>query len=98
MIKLESTWLEIEDSDTASVFQSKDWLEVWWKHFGGKESELVRLGVYEGSSLIGVANLERKDGVLMFLGTDLVDFGDIAATKGNEEKVWRQLLEYGSFQ
>ena len=87
----------ISDSNTASFFQTKDWLKLWMEHFGG-EAEI--LGVFDGNNLVGIAPLLIKKekisflGITNVLGNELVsDFGDIIAKKGREKEVWEIVLD-----
>lgn len=46
----------IASSNTVSFFQTKEWLQVWVKHFGG---EIKILGVFEEKNLVGIAPLTQ---------------------------------------
>ncbi|MCL4338074.1 GNAT family N-acetyltransferase [Patescibacteria group bacterium] len=92
-------WKELfVDSETASFFQSWDWLNLWLKHFGG-DAEVI--GVWEGSSLIGIGPFLKKEEDISLIGIDPVlgeervsDFGDIIAKKGREREVWKIVVGY----
>lgn len=89
----------VQESQTATFFQTFEWQKNWWEHFG--KGKLWLLAINEDKELIGLASFEEKESVLNFLGTNNVlngqlvtDFGDIVAKKGKEEECWRQILEF----
>lgn len=86
----------IEKSSTASFFQTKEWVQVWVKHF---PVEMKILGVFEGEELIGLAAFSLVNETIHFLGTTPVlggelvsDFGDIIAKTSYEETVWKEVF------
>lgn len=89
----------IRDSNTASFFQTKEWLRVWCKHFPSEGSEVKIIGVFDGDNLLGVAPLEISENSVNFLGINPVlggelvsDFGDIIIKSGREKEVWENLI------
>lgn len=86
----------INESHTASFFQTKEWLQVWVKHFG---SETKTLGVFDDKNLVGIAPFEIRENKVNFLGINPVlggelvsDFGDIIAVSGREKEVWEVII------
>jgi len=86
----------LNQSNTATFFQTKDWLKLWSKHFPSKEQIL---GIYDNDNLIGIAPLVQSNGTIEFLGvapvlgSELVtDFGDIVAKISHEKEAWREIL------
>lgn len=86
----------INNSTTATFFQSKEWLETWMKNFGGKE---LIIGIFDGDGLIGIAPFIVKDKKIQFMGIapveegELVsDYGDVIAVKGRERDVWEAII------
>ncbi len=88
----------VKNSKTATFFQTKEWLKLWAKHFGG---EMKILGVFEGENLIGIVPFEVRDAKVNFLGVNPVlgeelvtDFGDIITIEGREREVWEAVLSH----
>jgi hypothetical protein len=87
----------IEKSDTTSFFQTKEWLQLWVKHFGG---DILILGLFDDTKFIGIAPFRKTDKGLSLLGTDSVldrefvtDFGDIIAIQGREKEIWTVVIK-----
>lgn len=87
----------LNSCQTATIFQTKDWLQLWVKHFSRDKVKL--LGVYAGENLIGIVPLYEEKKTIRFLGTSPVagkelvsDFGDIIAKTSYEEIIWREVL------
>lgn len=89
----------IKDSSTATFFQTKEWLQIWVKHWG-REIKLLIYAIYDGDELIGIAPFMISGGRINFLGvpdpsdsSSLSDFGDIIIKSDREKEVWEKLLE-----
>lgn len=87
-----------EDSQTATFFQSQQWLVLWCKYFAKKPDIL---GVYNQDKLVGIAPLLIKKqkarllGLPPVLGSELVsDYGDIIAYRGKEKAVWQTVIRH----
>ncbi len=91
-------WDEIiKSSKTATFFQTKEWLQIWTKHF---RAESKILGVYEEDKLIGIAPFDSSGGNADFLGVkniasgdSLSDYGDIITASGREKEVWKTVID-----
>lgn len=88
----------INNSQTATFFQTYEWLSLWTKHF--KSHELI-IGVYEGGKIIGIAAFSVGENGISFLGTDPVldselvtDYGDIIAEAGKEGDIWNEIITF----
>ena len=86
----------INQSQTATFFQTREWLQLWSKHFPGEE---LILGVYEDDILIGIAPLIKRENSLQFMavaevlgGNKVSDFGDIIAISGREKEAWEAII------
>ena len=92
---IEDEWERILPScATNTVFVTPWWQRTWWRHFGQGAEPLI-MSVRTGSSLLGIAPLMHRDGVISFLGnTDLCDYGDFLATKGGEAAFYGALFDY----
>jgi len=84
---LRGEWNELlTQCDQATIFQSWEWNEAWWHHFGSGK-RLLLLQVREHGRLIGLAPfyISRYPGTplrrLMFVGTGISDFLDILAPR-----------------
>lgn len=76
------------ESDTATVFQSPNWVGLW-------DKKLV-LGVYDGNELVGIGAFEQENDKVRFVGMrqNLADFGDIVAQRHREKEIWLEILKY----
>lgn len=68
----------LRDTPRATFFRTLEWLEVYWKHFGGTQ-KLRTLAVYEDSQLAGIVPLvvrpvRTKVGLLQYLTYPLDDW------------------------
>lgn len=87
----------IEESNTGTFFQTKEWLKLWVKHCG-KDLEVVIYAVFDNDELIGIGPFHITDKVNI-LGVpspsqsgSLSDFGDIIVKLGREKEVWEGVL------
>lgn len=94
---LRDEWSALCDrSNTATIYQTWDWVDAWWKAFGRGKS-LRLLLVRDGDDLVGVAPLyaSRHLGTplrrLAFLGTGVSDYLDVIAAPGAEAEVIREV-------
>jgi CelD/BcsL family acetyltransferase involved in cellulose biosynthesis len=57
--ELSGPWQDlVENSPEATPFQTFEWHETWWRHFGGFREPLA-ICVYEGDDLVGLMPLTR---------------------------------------
>ncbi len=67
--------------DSATPFQSPEWLLPWWRHFGG--GELCALTLRQAERLVGLApfwvrtNPQARTCDLLLLGTGITDYLDV---------------------
>ena len=79
---------------TNTIFVTPWWQRTWWRHFGEGAEPLI-MSVRSGASVLGIAPLMHRDGVMSFLGdTDLCDYGDFLTIRGSEEAFYRALFDY----
>jgi hypothetical protein len=86
----------LKESATATFFQTKEWMQLWLKHF----PHTYRLqGVFDGKDLIGIIPFLKTQagqefiGLAPVLGKELVsDFGDIITKTSYERIVWQEVL------
>lgn len=90
----------ITDSETATVFQTRGYLQAWTESFIDP-AEIFLFEAYENDHLVAVAPFRKRGGKLTFLGTDrlssddlVTDFGDLVIKKNYERKVWESLFEF----
>jgi CelD/BcsL family acetyltransferase involved in cellulose biosynthesis len=78
----------VADTASATVFQTYEWFECWWKSFG-QLKQLYVLSVWDGSTLVGIAPLMivRRAGLsqLEFVGTPNADYQDFILGKRSGE-------------
>ena len=76
-----------------SIFLMPIWQKTWWETFGGKAAPCIT-PVYSGGTMIGLAPLMEKDGVLAFIGgSDLFDYHDFVYPEGQEGLFFPALLD-----
>ncbi|MDD5435265.1 MAG: GNAT family N-acetyltransferase, partial [Nitrospira sp.] len=81
-------------SKTKLLFSSPDWSGLWWNHFS-LDDKLFLGTVKDDNSIIGIAPLRLRDGILHFIGSDNVcDFLDFVIEDGKEELFFTTLLDY----
>jgi CelD/BcsL family acetyltransferase involved in cellulose biosynthesis len=83
----------------ATIFQSWEWNEAWWRHFG-QGKHLLLLQVRERGRLVGLAPfcISRYPGTplrrLEFVGTGISDYLDILASTARATEVCAALGHY----
>lgn len=88
----------ISNSKTATFFQTKEWLQLWVKHWG-KNLEVVIYAVFDNDELIGIAPFGVSNKIHILGAPDplqsgsLSDFGDIIIKSGREMEVWEVILD-----
>jgi CelD/BcsL family acetyltransferase involved in cellulose biosynthesis len=83
-----------------TLFLTWEWHQTWWKHLG--EGELLLLGFrhQDDGRLVGIAPMFRTDtdegqSVIYLVGCrDVSDYLDLIVEAGQEEVVYRALLNY----
>jgi CelD/BcsL family acetyltransferase involved in cellulose biosynthesis len=94
--ELSGPWRDLVDhSPDATPFQTLEWHETWWRHFGGFR-EPQAFAVYEGADLVGLMPLMRTRGpwrTLRPMGLGPSDYLHPLARKGYEEEVARSLVQ-----
>lgn len=96
------------DSQTATVFQTPEYVSAWCDSFIKDKNEIFLVAVYEEGvgdegnkgNLIGLAPFRKIGTKITFLGTDKVgekgdlvtDFGDIVAKNGREKEIWQAII------
>ncbi|MCX6005581.1 MAG: GNAT family N-acetyltransferase, partial [Chloroflexi bacterium] len=81
-------------SNTKLLFSSAEWSELWWSHFAS-DDELFLSSIKEENTIIGIAPLRLKDGILHFIGSDDVcEFLDFVIDDAKEEAFFAALLDY----
>ncbi len=87
----------IEESVTATFFQTKEWLQLWMKYWG-KDGKAVVYAVFDNDELVGIAPFQITDKINILGAPDstidgsLSDFGDIIAKISYEKIVWQEIL------
>jgi CelD/BcsL family acetyltransferase involved in cellulose biosynthesis len=101
LIKLEVEWNNLlERGVTNTVFQTWEWNQLWWKHFGHL-GRLLLLTVRDSEGgILGIAPLfQNSDGgsqkSVQFLGgTDLSDYLDFIVIRGKESVFYSAVAEF----
>lgn len=92
---LRDAWLELQQhSDTATPFQTWEWITTWHKHFHGRP---VIVTVYRGSLLIGLYPMVRKTHAwttLRPMGTGPSDYLHPLMRTGYEHEVWNAISNW----
>lgn len=96
---LKSVWADLHRrSRTATLYNTAQWAQVWWRHFGKPGSLRLFLVRDEDDAPIGLAPMalttdEEGEPVLRYLGgVDVSDYLDALAVAGREQEVAAGLL------
>ena len=94
--ELKGPWRDLAShSPNASPFQTLEWNQIWWRHFGGfRQAHAV--AVFEGDDLVGLMPLMRTRGpwrTLRPMGLGPSDYLHPLALDGYEEGVTHAILE-----
>lgn len=92
---LKDVWDSIlEDTTTASLFSSREWLENWTAHFQGHGQHHL-LAILDDGSVAGIAPLISGEGIVSMAGAGPVsDFLEILARPGLESLVLETVVDY----
>lgn len=95
--ELKGPWRElVEDSASATPFQTREWHETWWSHYGGFR-EPLGFAVFEGGDLVGLMPLMRTRRpwrALRPMSLGPSDYLHPLARTGYEEVVGSKLVEW----
>lgn len=89
----------VEDAVEATIFQTWEWNDAWWREFG-QDKRLRLVLVREGSRLLGIGPfyVGRHLGTplrrLAFLGTGPSDYLTVIAAAGKENQVYAAILAH----
>lgn len=93
------SWDEvIKKGETATFFQTKEWLLLWVKHWG-KNIKVSTYAIYDADELVGIAPFMISDKINILGVADpsesasLSDFGDVIIKMGREREVWEAVLK-----
>lgn len=86
-------WNKLVDRTGASIFQTFEWNDLWWKNFG--EGTLKIIEANDGGKLVGIAPFVEVNGVINLLGgMDITDYEDVVVTPEHREQFWRKIFDY----
>jgi CelD/BcsL family acetyltransferase involved in cellulose biosynthesis len=93
LARLEPEWRDLLPKCSLNkVFVSPTWLREWWGVFG-EGRELILLSVRKEGELVGIVPLMREGESLSLAGdTEVCDYMDIVAARGEEEAVLTAVL------
>ncbi len=93
--EIQGEWAELlPECTTNTIFVTPWWQAAWWQRFG-TGAELCIASVRNGGSVLGIAPLVLRDGVVSFLGdTDLFDYHDFIVPRGKEDAFYPALCEF----
>ncbi|MFC1892647.1 GNAT family N-acetyltransferase [Chloroflexota bacterium] len=92
---LERPWLDLlATCATNHVFLTPAWQKAWWQVFGcGRD--LLLLSVRQDTRLMGIIPLTIQEKRVSFIGSsDVCDYMDFIAHRGEESAVFSQALDY----
>jgi Protein involved in cellulose biosynthesis (CelD) len=94
-VNTDAGWQELlTHSSSNYIFFTPQWQKSWWQVFG-RGCELTLLSIYDGSLLVGVAPLKRKDKTVSFIGSsDVCDYMDLVVRTGYEDYFLSRLMDY----
>jgi len=101
LVDLREEWKDLLGrSATNTIFQTWEWNQIWWKHFG-RSGGLFLLTVREpGGNLLGIAPFFRNLDVdnqkcIQFIGgTDLSDYLDFIVWQGKEFTFYSAVIDF----
>ena len=83
----------LSDSPVNTVFQTRQWQEVWWETFG-KGRTMVGFYLTEAEGVTAIAPLTRSGDTLTLVGNqDTVDYNDFLVKPGHEAALYDAVLE-----
>ena len=93
--EVQDEWEEVLPlSHTNNVFVTPWMQRTWWRLFGDG-AELHILSIRDNGTVLGIAPMVLRDGVLTFLGgTDLFDYHDFLVPMGNETSFYAALFDF----
>ncbi len=81
-------------SATNHIFFTPQWQRAWWQAFGSG-SQLLLLPIQPDTELMGIIPFMRQGNKIAFIGdSDVCDYMDFIARRGQEEVVFSRLLDY----
>lgn len=94
-VSLEKGWQEfLHACANNHIFITPQWQRAWWQTFGNG-NELLLLSVRQGSELVAIAPMMYRNGKLALIGSsDVCDYMDFIARRGEEASVFLWLLDY----
>jgi|SRR5271166_6316627 len=85
-------------SKAATIFQTWEWTEAWWRHYGGGKQLralcFTENGVSVGFSALFVASLPFPLRTVRFIGAGASDYLDLIAAPGSEDVVAEAFRAY----
>ena len=94
--ELSGPWRDlVGDAPDATPFQTFEWHETWWKHYGGFRAPLA-VCIYEGDDLVGLMPFTRTHGpwrTIRPMGIGPSDYLHPLARTGYEEPVARLIFD-----
>jgi CelD/BcsL family acetyltransferase involved in cellulose biosynthesis len=95
--ELESSWKNlIDESPSATPFQTFEWQSTWWKHYGGLREPLA-FALYENDDLVGLMPFVRSRGpwrTLRPMGIGPSDYLQPVVRSGYEERMSSELMDW----
>ena len=96
--RLKQGWTEIYAKNSYCLQNSFEWIDIWWKHFGGKNRKLFILTVENEETIYGIGPfmLEKNYALnqVKFIGSGLTDFHEILIDPEYKSDVISILFEY----
>jgi CelD/BcsL family acetyltransferase involved in cellulose biosynthesis len=98
---LKEEWNKLlERSATNTVFQTWEWNQLWWKHFGPSEGLLLLIVRNSTGELLGIApffcdqEVDKQKRIKFLGGTDLSDYLDFIVCRGKEPLVYPAIANF----
>ncbi len=106
--EIKEGWQSLEiHGHISTPFQTYEWMNIWWQHYGQKYKKLLLLAAYKVDELIGIAPLfcdtvwlkkrVRIFNVVRFIGAREIDYQNIILIPQYAEEainaVWRYLKQ-----
>ncbi len=101
LVSLRDEWKDLlEQSATQTIFQTWEWNQLWWKHFGCSRGLFLLAVRNAWDRLVGIAPLfchsdgENRKRIQFIGGTDLSDYLDFVVHQGEEALFYSAVIDF----
>lgn len=103
--EIKEDWQSLEiHGHISTPFQTYEWMNIWWKHYGQNNRKLLLLAAYNGEELVGIAPLFCDSmtfkkrfhifNVVRFIGSRELDYQNIIMIPQYAEEIINAVWSY----